>query len=110
MRRISRKSFLIILTVFSCLFFSSFSKNNNKSVKGYIHVYGNEPFTYIGIETEDEKKYTIKAEKSVIEKLWDAQGNLVELNGIIIPKNDSNKEPDLLKDGKIEVTDWKILK
>lgn len=110
MRKITNKSILIILTLIFSLFFSSFSKNNNKTLRGYVHVYGNEPFTYIGIETEDEKKYTIKAEKAVTDALWDTQGNLIEITGIITPNTEATKSFDMLKDGKIEVVDWKFVK
>lgn len=110
MRKFANKSLLILMLLIFCMFFSSFSKNNNKTVKGYINVYGNEPFSYIGIETEDEKKYAIKAEKSVIEDLWKTQGNLIEITGLITPNTDAAKSFDMLKDGKIEVIEWKVVK
>ena len=55
------KRFNFIITVVAILLcsviFCSYSKNNNKTVRGFVHVYGNEPFTYIGIETDDNKQY-----------------------------------------------------
>lgn len=102
--------FLVILAVLGGLLFCSYSKNNNKTVKGYIHVYGNEPFTYIGIETIDNKKYAISATEEEIAKLWKTQGSLVEIEGIIIPKEGDAKELNMLKDGKIEVSGWKLVK
>ena len=102
--------FLVILAVLGGLLFCSYSKNNNKTVKGYIHVYGNEPFTYIGIETTDNKKYAISAAEEEIAKLWKTQGSLVEIEGIIIPKEGDAKELNMLKDGKIEVSGWKVVK
>ena len=102
---------LVILAVMLCgVLFCSYSKNNNKTVKGYIHVYGNEPFTYIGIETTDNKKYAISAAEEEIAKLWKTQGSLVEIEGIIIPKEGDAKELNMLKDGKIEVSGWKLVK
>ena len=102
---------LLILAVMLCGFlFSSYSKNNNKSVKGYIHVYGNEPFTYLGIETTDNRKYAISASEEEISKLWQAQGSLVEIEGVIVKPETETKQPGMLKDGKIELAGWRVLK
>ncbi len=102
--------FLVILAVLGGLLFCSYSKNNNKTVKGYIHVYGNEPFTYIGIETTDNKKYAISAAEEEIAKLWKTQGSLVEIEGIIVKPETETKQPGMLKDGKIELAGWRVLK
>ncbi len=100
----------IILSVLLCsLIFCSYSKNKISKVKGLIHVYGNEPFTYIGIETTDEKEYAISADKKIIEELWATQGQYIEISGYIV-KSETIKEPGMLKDGKIEVLDWKYVK
>ena len=99
----------ILLLVSFSLILCSFSKNKTKTITGYLQVYGNEPFTYLGIETIDKKQYAIKASKEEISKLWDSQGNLIEMTGIIIPSN-NQRLPDMLKDGKIEVVEWKIVK
>ncbi len=105
-----RNKIVLILSVLcTYLLFCSFSKNNNKTVKGYIHVYGNEPFTYIGIETEEHKKYAISASDEDTKKLRSSQGNLVEITGIIVPST-GERRPDMLEDGKIEVAAWKIVK
>ncbi len=101
---------LIILSLFLCsLIFCSYSKNKISKVKGLIHVYGNEPFTYIGIETQDNKEYAISADKKLIEELWATQGKYIEISGYIV-KSETIKEPGMLKDGKIEVLDWKYVK
>ena len=105
-----RNTVLIILSVLLCsLIFCSYSKNKVSKVKGLIHVYGNEPFTYIGIETTDEKEYTISADKKLIEELWATQGKYIEISGYIV-KAETIREPGMLKDGKIEVLDWKYVK
>ena len=91
------------------LVFCSFNKNKIQTITGFIHVYGNEPFTYLGIETIDKKQYAIKASKEEISKLWDSQGQKIEITGIIIPSN-NQRLPDMLQDGKIEVCEWKFVK
>ena len=96
---------LIICTIIFC----SFSKNKNKTVKGYIHVYGNEPFTFIGIQTSDNKEYAILGSDEICSELRDSQGKLVQIEGTITPSKKDVKEPGVLKDGKIEVLEWKIL-
>lgn len=103
------KFFFVLLVLFSSVLFCSFSRNNNKTIKGYIHVYGNDPFAFIGIETTDNKKYAISASEEEIAKLWKLQGNLIQITGIIIPSN-NKKAPDMLEDGKIEVSEWKVIK
>ncbi len=100
--------YLIVLLSIS-LIFTSFSKNKTKTIQGYVHVYGNNPFAFIGIETTDEKIYAISASEEEISKLWDSQGQKVEISGIIIPSN-NQRLPDMLQDGKIEVSDWKFVK
>lgn len=102
---------LIIFLIMICgLLFCSYSKNNNKTVRGFIHVYGNDPFTYIGIETEDNKKYTISAEDEIISELRKTQGSKIEITGIINSKKTDKSEPGTLEDGKIQVTEWKYVK
>ena len=103
-----------IIFIFSILSISmilcSYSKNNQKTVKGYIRVYGNEPFTYIGIKTKENKEYSIAAEEKIYKELKSTQGKEVELSGIIILPEKDGLEPGMLKDGKIEVTEWKFVK
>ena len=109
MKRINNKVIIIFLLL-SGMLFCSFSKNTTKTVKGFINVYGNEPFTYIGIETEDDKKYAISASEEEISELWKTQGNLIEIEGYIIKPESEGRQPGMLKDGKIEVVEWKFVK
>ncbi len=109
MKKINNKVIIIFLLL-SGMLFCSFSKNTTKTVKGFVHVYGNEPFTYIGIETEDDKNYAISASEEEISKLWKTQGNLIEIEGYIIKPESEGRLPGMLKDGKIEVVEWKFVK
>ncbi len=104
-----KKAFILIIVLLSAILFTSYSKNRMSSLQGYIHVYGNDPFSYIGIETTDEKQYSISADKEVIKELRKTQGNLIEITGIII-KAEKDKMPGMLKDGKIELAEWRVLK
>ena len=108
------KRFNFIITVVAILLcsiiFCSYSKNNNKTVRGFVHVYGNEPFTYIGIETDDNKQYALSADDEEISKLWQSQGNKIEITGIITSKKGQGPERGMLQDGKIQVIEWKYIK
>lgn len=105
-----KRNILSILAVLSIsILFCSYSHNDIKTVRGYIRVYGNEPFTFIGIKTADKKEYTIIAEDNVCKELINSQGQMVEITGILIKKNKNTFDPGILKDGKIEVTEWTIL-
>ena len=106
-----RNTLLIVLSVLLCsLIFCSYSKNKISKVTGLIHVYGNDPFTYIGIETQDNKEYAISADDKTISELWKTQGSLIEIGGYIVKPENDQKQPGMLKDGKIEVVDWKYVK
>lgn len=104
-----KKIFLPFFLLLSIFLLSSFSRNNIKTVRGYVHVYGNDPFAYLGIITDDEKEFAIIAEEEEISKLWKTQGSRVELKGIITKPKKDYIEPEMLKDGKIEISEWKCL-
>ena len=106
----AKSTILIIPVLILCFFLSSFSKNHIKKVEGYVRVYGNEPFTYIGIKTSDKKEYAISADEERIAELWQSQGNLIEITGYIVQKEKDQPPVGFLKDGKIEVTEWKYVK
>ena len=104
-----KKIFLPFFLLLSIFLLSSFSRNNIKTVRGYVQVYGNDPFAYLGIITNDEKEYAIIAGEEEISKLWKTQGSKVELKGIITKPKKNILEPDMLKDGKIEVAEWRLM-
>ncbi len=104
-----KKILIPVFLLLSVFLFSSFSRNNIKTVRGYVQVYGNDPFAYLGIITDDEKEYAIIAEEEEISKLWKTQGSRVELKGIITKPKKNILEPDMLKDGKIEVAEWRLM-
>ncbi len=92
----------MILQLFSVM--SIFSMAKNQSVIGYIKVYGNEPHTYLGIETQEDKVYTVVADKEILDELQKNQGYLIQLDGTITEK----KTPFMGK-FQFEVKNWNIV-
>ena len=107
-----KKNILIVLFIFcaSLTFAMSAFKKTNKaeSITGYIHVYGNEPFTFIGIETEDDKQYSLKADEEILKDLRKAQGYKIEIKGKV--QKEDKLTLDGLKDGNLIVIEWKFVK
>lgn len=101
------KLFLVILVVQIICGFSLFSMSKAPdSVEGFIKVYGNEPHTYLGIETQDGKIFILKAEDEILTELQKQQGYLLKLDGKII----ENKSNVLFNKNQFEVVEWsKIL-
>ena len=102
--------FSLLFSVCLCFAFSKPSKSQKKldEVTGLIKVYGNEPFTFLGIETKDGKLYSIKADKELNDELQKTQGNIIEIKGTI--EKDDENTLNRLKDGFLIVSEWKVLK
>jgi hypothetical protein len=49
--------------------------NNDNIVKGYIAVVGNEPFTRLAIQSDDNKTYILQCSDELKNDLWKHQGN-----------------------------------
>lgn len=96
-------SLLILIATLGCSALFGYSKNKTTTIKGYVKTYGNEPFTYLGIETSDGKLYGLKADEDLLLELTEMKGFEIELEGIIIKKNKENLNPKQLKDGVFEV-------
>ena len=97
------KLLLVILVVQIICGFSLFSMSKAPdSVEGFIKVYGNEPHTYLGIETQDGKVFVLKADKDVLSELQKQQGYLLKLDGKII----ENKSNVLFNKNQFEVVEW----
>ena len=109
MKNNMRKIIIILSILITGIIFCSYSKNNNITVDGFINVYGNEPFTYIGIKTENNKEYALNASDDVLKELRASQGKKIEIIGLLIPKDKDSYEMNMLKDGRIEVTEWSIV-
>ena len=61
---------------------------------------------------EQDKKYQEALEKcdDVLKELRASQGKEIEIIGLLIPKDKDSFETNMLKDGRIEVTEWSVLK
>jgi hypothetical protein len=111
---------LAILTVFSCGTASgdqfgqgpgnSSSANEEKTAKitGMVHVYGNEPHTFVGIEDEKGTEYAVYPPSSEAE-LIKLQGHLIEFTVIVLdePKGEGGL---YLKGGTVTPLSWEIIR
>ena len=52
-------------------------------VTGRVGIYGNEPFTWIGIKSSDETVYRVFGDSSLLNELNNMQGALVTVKGLI---------------------------
>ncbi len=104
-----RKFIILFSILLTGIILCSYSKNNIVKVKGYIRVYGNEPFTFIGLKTDNNKEYSLTAPDEVLKELRASQGKKIEIIGLLIQKDEENFELNMLKDGRIEITEWKFV-
>lgn len=86
----------VLLTSFLFPCFSYSSKKNIKDsdmivLEGSVKCYGNEPFVYLGITTEDEVFYKIVASEQIIKELFSKQGEKIKLYGIQLQNSDENQ-------------------
>lgn len=98
----------IILLTFILSLFLSFSRSKEISVKGFIRSFGNKPFNYAVIETEQGNQYSIKTDNSTKEELFKTLGSKIEITGILISQDNENCV-NFSEDGYIELIKWKIL-
>ena len=108
-------SLLVIISMAAiCFAYSKPNTNTATEVKktGVITLYGNEPFSFPGLDCANGEQYSIKAEKEVIEDLRKTQGKKIEITGYIEnEKSDQNTLVlDKLKDGFLIVKEWKYVK
>ena len=98
-----KKLILVILVVQIICGFSLFAMSKAPdSIEGCVKVYGNEPHTYLGLETQEGKVFLLKAEKEILSELQNQQGLLLELRG----KIEETKKTLVLKHDYFEVIEW----
>lgn len=100
---------LAILVIFMGFAYSKPTNNEFGTVAktGIAKVYGNEPFTFIGLSCEDGELYTLRASEKVLLEIRKTKGKLIEIQGYIEKPDDA--ELNQLKDGFLIVTKWKII-
>lgn len=75
-----RKIYFAIVFLFCAAYFTACScgcgdsGNQSSAVTGYIAVVGNEPFTKLAIQTDDNKTYILQCSKELHDELWQQQG------------------------------------
>ena len=95
-----RKSMIINILLLLSLIGCTGSNTSEKIVTGTIYISGNEPFTNLSVETEDNKYYQIKCSDSLRAALWSLQGNKLDL---VVEKIEEYE-----KINYVTVTDFKI--
>ena len=92
------KKIIYALLLISSFLFPCFSYSSKKDIQdselvvleGSVKCYGNEPFVYLGITTEDESFYKIVASEQIIKELFDKQGEKLKLYGIQLQNSYEN--------------------
>jgi hypothetical protein len=54
--------------------------NTTTKLSGTLYVAGNEPFTYLALDTKDRTVYKIECADSLKKELWQLQGKTIDLN------------------------------
>lgn len=111
-----KKLFLTLFLIFTSVLLSAYSKpvkDKVISVSGLINVYGNEPFTFIGLKTSSGEEYSLSASEEVLNQLRNTQGKRIEITGSI-KQADKNQEKaavefNSLKSGNLIVLDWEYV-
>ena len=114
-RNMMRKISFLLMIVCGISLFCSFSPSKS-DIDGYPTVYGNEPFTFLGIQTipkkegDPERYYRIICSKEEEKALRELQGTVVHIRGKIVSGEKAIKEygPEILDDGVIVLSSWNI--
>jgi hypothetical protein len=112
-RNIIRKIGFLLMIVCGISLFCSFSPSKS-DIDGYPTVYGNEPFTFLGIMTVPKKEgdpvryYRIICSEEEEKALRELQGTVVHIRGKIVTGEKAIKEygPEVLDDGVIVLSSW----
>ena len=116
-----KKIIILISLLFSAFLCFAFSKpkieeDDSILVEGLVRVYGNEPFTFIGIVCDSGEEYSLIGDANVISELRNTQGKKIQVKGYQdeVKKTSDDDVPvflfETLKNGKLNVIDWKFVK
>ncbi len=108
-----KKLFLTLFLIFTSVLLFAYSKpvkDKVISVSGLINVYGNEPFTFIGIKTSSGEEYSLSASEEVLNQLRKSQGKRIEITGSVKQADKNQEKPvvefNSLKNGTLTVLNW----
>jgi len=113
------KKFITLIALMGCISCLSAlgKKDMNKdeiiTETGVIQMYGNMPFSFPGIVTEEGKKYTISTDdKKLMDQVLKCAGKRVLVKGTVnYPENTENKKVfQMLKDGFFLIEEIEIVK
>ncbi len=79
---------ILIFTILICVFGCAGNSNSGGKLSGTLYVAGNEPFTYLALDTKDRTIYKIECSDSLKKELWQLQGKTIKLNYNEIKKSD----------------------
>jgi ABC-type oligopeptide transport system substrate-binding subunit len=83
------------------------SKMDTQIITGTVHIYGSEPHTYAGIESEDGKTYAVYPREKE-EEIRPLQGRLIEFTVRFLEKP-AGEGSLYLRDGTVTPLLWRIL-
>ncbi|HAH63775.1 MAG TPA: hypothetical protein DCL73_16940 [Treponema sp.] len=107
--------FAVCAVCTAALLFSSFARRPANTISGYVHMYGNAPFSFPGFETDNGKRYTLvldekKSGTLTLEELESLQGQRVELHGAVRTESGAVEAGiNRLKDGEFVVYSYKVI-
>lgn len=112
-----KKTAKIIMMALSILaggiLFTSMTKNKSPeltTVRGTIRYQGNAPFEYECIKTDDNRIFTISADKKTLQEIKKIGTSYIEFKGTIIPNEEGKLSYNGSKDGWFEVESFKVIK
>ncbi len=72
--------FALIIGIIGCAGRCKTSAKIENTLSGTLYVAGNEPFSYLALDTTDRIVYKIECSDSLKKELWQLQGKTVQLN------------------------------
>ena len=73
------KLLIFLLTTFIAGFIGCAGSCKNNKISGTLYIAGNEPFTYLALDSKDRTIYKIECSDSLEKELWVLQGQNVVL-------------------------------
>ena len=97
---------VLVLSTFSCK--TGTTKENTTQITGRVQIYGNEPFTFVGIIDENNVEYMVHP-PSVADELRNLQGRLIEFN-VTFLKEEQRAVLLHFKGKVVTPVSWKVIR